>query len=207
MKQTVKGKNIRAIDQLTVKQKMFLHHYIQTGFNGTMAYKILNPKAKQTVAEVSAARMLGSARMQAALDEMCSEILGDDAAILKVRIKKELEALAFSDIKNVLEWSEDGVVVYPSDSVDTRPVKSVRMTKKTKDISPGDTMTTVVVEVEMYDKYRALETLAKITGLFRDSNVHNGDIIYVEAEGTHLWDGGDHSEELAEIARNRANKH
>ncbi len=177
---------LKAIDQLSPKQKIFLHHYIHSGFNGTQAYRALHPKVKQGTAEIGAARMLGNYRFKAALIEICDDMLGEEAVIDKVRVVEELKAIAFSNIRNVLAWDAKRIAMNPSDAIDARPIKSISLNKRGRETEQGDA---IDVKVEFYDKLRALDILAKILGLYSDKNDQSGNIIYVNAPGTEEWDG------------------
>jgi hypothetical protein len=68
--------------------------------------------------------MLANKKIRAALLEICNEALAGDVDMLRFKVFKALEAIAFSDIGNLMKWDNDGITLYPSKDVDTRPVKS-----------------------------------------------------------------------------------
>ncbi len=179
----------QAIDKLTPKQKFFLNYYIQNGFNGALAYRAMNPNCKLSTAKVNASKLLANVDLQTAIAEICGNILKEGIAILELRIRHELESIAFSDIRNISDFGPKGVELYDSKNVDTRAVKSI---KCLRDPKTGNWM----VEVKMHDKLKALNMLAKILGMYSKKEEQQRNIIYVEAPGTRAWLEGDHSNEL-----------
>jgi hypothetical protein len=68
------------------------------------------------------------------------------------------------------------------------------MKREIRTSKDGDTTETITMQMDMHDKNKALEQLAKILGLYSDGDVHNGDIIYVEAPLTDGWKGKQQAE-------------
>ena len=72
------------------------------------------------------------------------------------RILLELSRVAFSDMRDLAEWGDDGVQVRPSRLLDDHAAATV------EEVEQQPTEHGLRVRVRLYDKLRALELLAKI---------------------------------------------
>lgn len=80
-------------------------------------------------------------------------------------VRQELEAVAASQITDVLTWETDGagnvtrVAVVPSERLSERARRAIKKVK----VTPGELGATI--EIEMHDKLSALRVLARSEGL------------------------------------------
>jgi hypothetical protein len=78
---------------------------------------------------------------------------------------REVAALAFTDISEIVRWGPEGVVVRPSKDIPPevrKAVKKLKMKRRTYHPRDGDPYSEVEVEVEMADKTRALDLYARL---------------------------------------------
>jgi phage terminase small subunit len=83
----------------------------------------------------------------------------------------EAALLAFSDLRDVASWDENGVQLIPSHKLEphlSRMIKSVKHVRKV-----GAT-TENTVEIVLHDKIKALELLGRHLGMFRDEDPEKG---------------------------------
>lgn len=153
---------------LSPKQLRFVQEYL-VDLNGKRAAIAAGYSAKTS--EVTASKMLRIPKVQAAIQEgqKAKEKLLD---ISKERILKELARIAFSDIRNVMDWHDNATHLLNSEdlgddvtaaiqevSIKTRYVQSDRKSSEAEEMI-------LERKVRMYDKQRALELLGKHLGLF-----------------------------------------
>lgn len=94
----------------------------------------------------------------------------------------ELEALAASEITDVLSWDADGNVVFRgSDHLDARARKAIKKVKVTPNQHGS------AIEIEMHDKLSSLRLLAKHNGLLEtDSGVNRPAMIGINLTGPEI---------------------
>lgn len=209
---------LEANNELTEKQKLFCLFYLQR-FNATWAYKQAY-KAKYDVAMVNGSKLLGNAKVKRQLTELKKQQSAD--LYFDVQdIIRELRQISKGDARDVVDFKtikrlawykvrdekgdqEDGgghfrwepkidpetgeqawyyeniVKLHDSDEIDTSNIKSIRIDK-------GEAV------VEMYDKYKALDSLAKYTDLYQTKHSDGGVTIVDDIEEEDE-DDGDESE-------------
>ena len=77
---------------------------------------------------------------------------------------RELRALAFADIRAVVEWGPDGVAVRPSADLteaEAAMVSKVKIKTTTRTLKDGATEERVEIELESHSKVAALQTLLR----------------------------------------------
>lgn len=159
---------------LTPRQKIFVETYLKNGRNVSAAYKATRPAA-ETAHMVpkrvwrNAKLMLRSRAITKVLavlnkreNEMTLRVL-DRHLISEERIKEELAKIAFSDVKNTVEWGPDGVIV--KDSKDLNPDVTGAVAEVSESVSKDGR---VSVKLKNYDKRQALVDLGKAIGMFKE---------------------------------------
>lgn len=109
------------------------------------------------------------------INEKIEEIL-ENKTDLTLRTIRELERLGFSNISDFLEYDNDGVKIYPSDTVDTRAVSQIKVTEQvlgSKDSEEKETLNRTI-EFKLHNKEKALELLSRYLGIYRDLHEHMG---------------------------------
>lgn len=159
---------------LTQKQRLFVDAYIVSG-NATEAAKTAGYSAK-TAAEQGHQLLQNSS--VAAEVEARQKQAADRADVDAARIRRELAAIAFSDLRDVAEWDDDGVTLKSSSEISDEAARSLREVVVRQEHVDGDrgSRTTKHITVKQHDKIRALELLGKDVGMFKDTLQLPGEI-------------------------------
>ena len=168
---------------LTPKQRKFVAEY-RIDFNARQAairagYTLKS--ATQTGRELLALPHIQQALTSAmtVLDD--AAVSWEDVAAQKSRESfDELCACAFSDMREVAEWTKDGVLLIDSRLLTDKAAKAiqeVRSNTKTRTTYTGDGEPIVTTEVQtsikLYNKLQALEELARRCGVFDAEKVES----------------------------------
>ncbi|MBC1231503.1 terminase small subunit [Listeria booriae] len=146
---------------LTDKQSKFVDEYL-VDLNATQA--AIRAGYSERTAGSQGQRLLKNVEIQNAIAER-QKILSEKTSITAQKVLNEYAKIAFSDIKEVLSWDEDGrVSVYQSERIDTSFVQSIQQTTTESDFA-----TIYKLNVKLYDKQKALDALSKHLGLFNVS--------------------------------------
>ncbi len=118
-------------------------------------------------ARAQACRLLKDPTIAAAIEEERT----DRAARLRVdedRITSSLAAIAFGDIRDVVEWDDNGVsLVSSSDDLSSDAASLVQSVER-KERYDKEGNRTVVTTVKLAPRQPALDALARIKGMFKD---------------------------------------
>lgn len=153
---------------LNEKQRRFTVEYVKD-FNGTQA--AIRAGYSERGADVTAARLLGNARVSALIAEHVKA--GEArAAVTQDRVVQELARIAFADIRNVMSWDGERSTFKPSTELDddaARAIASVKERTTRTEARNGESVTYLETrELKMYDKLKALEMLGRHLGMFND---------------------------------------
>lgn len=137
-----------------LQHEKFCHCYL-VHFNGARAAR--EAGYAESSAKVRAVELLKREDIQARLCELADEATGS-IDVTRDRIVAEAAAVAFSDVRNVVEWGPAGVTLRLSSELAEAAAVAVSQVKEGKH----------GVELKLHDKMKALELLAKIQGLFKE---------------------------------------
>jgi phage terminase small subunit len=153
----------------TNKQKMFILEYLVNGFNGTQA-AIKAGYSKKTANE-QAARLLANVNIRDEINKEINIALDNKRDELKHKVIEEQKKIAFSDIKKIIEYDQDGVVVMPSSDVDTSVISQVEIEQDVISSMSNDniTVSNKKIKFKLYDKIKALDGLAKYLGIEKET--------------------------------------
>lgn len=150
------GGGLSSNNSLSDKQKLFCRKYLKLKFNATKA-AISAGYAERSARQI-AYRLLTKDDIQAELSRLVQKTLDkEEDAIEKWR--KEVELLAFSDMRDYAQLEKDGVVkLKPTTEMgdEARAIQTLKMNEK------GE------MEYKMYDKKGSLDLLGKYYKLFKD---------------------------------------
>ena len=79
------------------------------------------------------------------------------------RVKREFARIAFVDIADLIEWDEDGFVLKPSAAISPDDRAAIESLK----VKPGKNG--LKATIKLHSKQRALDSLARLLGLYRKS--------------------------------------
>lgn len=156
--------------KLTAKQQRFVDEYL-IDLNATQAYLRAGYQVSENVAAVNALRLLKNAKIQEVLSQAMQE-RAKRTEITADRVLKELAKIGFADLKEVVDWTEEGkVILRASNEVDGSILSEVSETE----IDFGDYIKRTK-KVKLHDKMRALEMIGKHLGMFTDKIEHAGEV-------------------------------
>jgi phage terminase small subunit len=157
---------------LTPKQQRFVDEYL-IDLNATQAAIRAGYAAR--AAKQQGARLLTNvdvqARLQAAMAER-ARATGVEAA----RVLRELAAVGFSDLGELVEFTADGPRFRPTADVPEQARRAVSSVKVRQERGERGKVTADVVEFKLWDKVSALTKLAQHLGLLKDQVEHTGTI-------------------------------
>lgn len=162
------------MDRLTAKEQRFVDEYlidgnghrsaIAAGYSPNTALSIASENLrKPDIARAIAERQLA---------------LRQKAQVRQEDVLREACRIAFSDIRQIARFGEDGMRFFDSDELSDDAARAVaEVTSKTRTISGRSKGDEGYVEVErkvkMYDKLRALELVAKLIGAIQPPGTQN----------------------------------
>lgn len=189
------GVDQTAFAQLTTKQQLFVREYL-VDLNGSGAARRAGYSAD--TAHSIAHENLRKPEVLLAIEQA----LGEQAGITRSRLVDELGAIAFSNIQDVVDWSNEtervGADIADSISADVEtpetrdgpPLEEVRVLTNRVIIKPSAKIPPEIaraiskvsqdrygnLRVEMHDKLAAITTLCKALGMFQEAQAgHVGD--------------------------------
>jgi phage terminase small subunit len=156
-------------EELTDKQKMFIAEYLINGFNATQA--AMKAGYSKKTANEQASRLLANVSIRGAINDEINKALDDKRDELKTQVIAEYKKIALADIKNILQYDQDGVTVMPSEDVDTSVIASVEIEQDI--VKSESTQTTTVsnkkIKFKLHDKIKALDGLSKYLGISKEN--------------------------------------
>lgn len=140
---------------LTEKQRRFCEEYL-IDLNATRAYKAAYPSVKrEETAASAAARMLRNVKVAEHIRERMED-RQKRTEITQDKVLRELAAIAFADVTDIVSYNGGRVVIKPTDD----------LPKETRKIIAGIKEGQYGTEVKTFDRIRALELLGKHLGMF-----------------------------------------
>lgn len=123
-------------------------------------------------AEVTASKLLRHAKVASSIADGKAKQL-DAVNLTATRVLEEYRRLAFSDLNDCFDPETGALKPLRSMPKEARAaIASVKATKK--NLTAGDGVMEDVVEIKLWDKTRALESLAKHFGLLTEKIEHSG---------------------------------
>lgn len=171
-----------AFDSLNTRQKNFVLNYMESRV-ATTAYldayaTSKNPIESETAAAASS-RLLRNVNIKAAIQEKFNEIWNKKEDRVGA-IFDEMAALGFSDINNMLKFTDGNLSIRNFDDIDTRAIKKIKIRRVKEESFTNETSSveTDIIELELHDKKGSLSELADILKLKKqeiDLNLKNPD--------------------------------
>lgn len=156
-------------NKLAPKHQAFVLEYMKEKHAAT-AYRNAYGTGKKTLSNDTCAangyKLLRNAYIKEAIKEKLNEIWGNRTTDIG-RVYDELMALAFSDVRDVMDFHEDGTFnVKDLAGVDTRSIKKLKIRKEpSKKVGDEVVEGADIIEIELYDKRTALSDLSEILKL------------------------------------------
>jgi phage terminase small subunit len=162
--------------RLTPLQARFVELYLaDPERNGTKAALAAGCPAKS--AHVTASRMLKLDKVQRFLAEAQAKA-AERAELSAARVLEEYRRLAFVDVRGF--YDEAGRLKSMSELTAEQGAALAGVETMRRNVEAGDGVTDTVYKIKLWDKIRALESLAKHFGLLVDKLEVSGEILTVE---------------------------
>jgi phage terminase small subunit len=149
---------------LTDQQKRFADGVL-TGKSQRQAYESAGYRARGKVADAAAARLLTNVKV-AAYVENRRQKLQEKTEVTQERITQELARIAFSNMRNLAVWGPRGVRLRRSRALPED------ITAAVAEVSQTITETGGSLKFKLHDKKGALDSLAKIMGMMKDTSIN-----------------------------------
>lgn len=151
---------------LTNRQKLFVQEYL-IDCNAYQA--ALRAGYSKTTAARNAYTFFANPLIKAAIHEAMTQRC-QRTGITQDRVLQELAAIAFSDLRDVAEWSEETLTLKPSSLLTTQQASLIC------EISTTATTNTSKTKIKRHDKMKALELIMRHMGMFTDKLSHSGGV-------------------------------
>lgn len=145
------------VSRLTPRQARFVEEYL-IDLNGAAAIRRAGYKHKN--ADVMAFQLLGKTLVQDALNAAQRE-RSARTGITADRVLKEIARVALADLRAVMSWGPNGVVLRESSALSDDDAASVAEVSETWTDNGGGSR-----KVKLHNKVEALEKLARHVGLY-----------------------------------------
>lgn len=164
----------KQMDRLTPKEQRFVDEYLvdANGTRSAIAAGYSPNTARSTAVEILAKPNIARAMAERQL------ALRQKVHVRQEDVLREACRIAFSDIRNVADFGENGVRFFNSEELSEDAARTIaEVTSKTRTIAGRRKDDEGFIEVErkvkMYDKLRALELVAKIIGAIAPPGTQN----------------------------------
>ena len=161
-----KGDNLKALSQI---EKKFVLEYT-THFNATQAALNSGLVKKGTGRNVAAAMgcmRLKKINVKAAVEKIVGKVIEEKEELLK-RTIQEVKALAFSDIKDVVDYDGQSLRIRDFTDIDTRAIHTI---ERNLVVTNSQGIVGHSTKVKLHDKVAALNLLARYLGMLKDTEV------------------------------------
>lgn len=156
--------SMSALSELSAQQQTFVLEWL-TDFNGTRSYAAAYANVSVKAAESGAARLLVKAKVQAAVQEQMA-IRAQAAQITAERVLKELAAVGFSNIADLMSFTKDGPRLKPQNEIPEAAQRAVSGIKVRHEYGDDeDTPPADVIEFKFWPKIEALKSLVQCLGM------------------------------------------
>lgn len=163
----------RKPNNLTINQEKFCHEFVLTG-NGSEAYRRAYPKSlewKETAVACAGSKMLSRGNVSERIKELRGEVK-KKFDISAERLLQEQARLALFDFRNIFD--ENGKLIDPKNFPDdvAAAVSSIKVSRvRSADSGEG---VEEVIELKLWNKNTALDSLFKNKGLYERDNKQRG---------------------------------
>lgn len=151
---------------LTAKHKAFADHYMRDPErSGRQAYKKVYPRSKDSTADVNSSILLKNTKVREYIAEI-EKKAAEETLVTNKRIIKEYARIAFLDIRKMFD--ENGKLKKITDLDDDTAAAIAGMDISTfmRQADDEEAFMEIVKKIKSVDKKGALDSLAKILGMF-----------------------------------------
>ena len=161
-----KGDTHRKLSKIDEK---FVLEYT-THFNATQAALnsgLVRKGTGRNVAAAAGCTKLKTPKVKAEVERIVGKVIEEKEELLK-RTIQEVKALAFSDIKDVVDYDGRSLVVRDFTDIDTRAIHTI---ERNPVVTNSQGIVGHSTKVKLHDKVAALNLLARYLGMLKDTEV------------------------------------
>ena len=167
---------------MTNAQKRFCDEYL-VDLNATRAYKVAYPNwKKDETASQAGSRLLRNVKVQEYREKKQKEIQ-KRTEITQDMVVKELAKIGFSNIKEIYDENNSLKNIKDLDDDIAGAISSIETTEQYESVLGVKVKTGETKKIKTYDKVKALETLGRHLGMFKEKIEHSGSIATNPFEG------------------------
>lgn len=157
----------KAEKELNAKQKLFIHHYLNNGFNATQA--AISAKYSKKTSAVIGCENLIKPNIKTEIKRQIDEIIDSEKSGLKLRVKQELEQCSFSSVGDYIDDSGQ-IDIDKVKTINSGAVKEYTVTtlKTITGKDGADDQEVLRHSIKLHGKDKPLEVLSKHTGLLEE---------------------------------------
>ena len=148
--------------ELTVRQERFKNNLLQ-GMDQTTAYENAGYKARGRSAEAAASRLLSNVKFRGEY-EKANDMAAERAEVTRARILEEYAKIAFLDPRQFFDEDGNLIPVHDLDKDVSAALGGMDVVRKFYTSGTKD----VIKKIKFLDKKGALDSLARIMGMFKD---------------------------------------
>ena len=172
--------------KLPPKQELFCNYYVESR-NATQSYKRAYANNESSINSLGAmgCKLLRNNKIRKRIDQLTKEI-HLDAHIKPMVVLNEYADLAFNNIADMI--NSDGTMkeLKKLTRGQKKSIKKIKRTENKRYGKDGEVVgETVVTEIELHDKIKALDSLANFTGVLKPETV-NQMFVQINAEQNNL---------------------
>ena len=152
--------------ELNAKQKRFCEEYI-IDFNGTQA--AIRAGYSKNTTQAQSSRLLSNVIIQGYIAEL-SKHIAEKAEVTAEQVVRELAVIAFSDVRKLFDAAGNMISIAEIEEATARAIAGIDVTNTIYTKEGTSEKEEYTKKVKLWDKNKALETLAKYFGLFEKDN-------------------------------------
>lgn len=162
---------------LTAKQEAFALAVFE-GASATEAYRRIydvSSTTKDSTVWRKAAELMDNGKVSARLAELRA-VVAERSQVTIQQVIEELAAIAFTDLRDVVSWDGDTVILKDSAELSPAAAASVREVKQTRTVTRGKDDYEQIRdqrEIKLHDKVQALKLLGTHLGMFVERVEHD----------------------------------
>jgi len=171
-----------AFDKLNNRQKIFVLEYVKD-LNGTQA-AIRAGYSKKTAVKIASENQT-KPDIKAAINEKITEILNDKEELI-LKTQRELECLAFSDMKDYVDFDDENYRFKVTNESDTRAIKSIKIKRRLEKGNNEKVFEVEEIDFDLHGKKGALDSLKQMLGIADKLEISPISLIYLDKEDENL---------------------
>lgn len=150
-----------------INHEKFCQEYVKNERNGKRAYELVYGTKRDNVLEANASRLLSNVKIKDRVSELLTELTSKNLATPD-RIIKEYARIAFLDIRKFFDSDGNLKKITDLDDDTAAAIAGMDVSALVKSGNKEEAIAEIIKKIKSVDKKGALDSLAKINGMFVD---------------------------------------